>query len=280
MKPVGKCDVSCVVLTKNEEINLPRCLASVAWCDRVVVVDSGSTDRTLEVAGALGASTLTNIQVGAFDIAKQRNWALENAGLNSKWVLFLDADEEVTAELKRAILEASSAENELNSYQLTPKYLFWGQWLRRTQGYPNWHPRLLRLGQVSFTGGVWEHFDSRSKCGFIHEPYNHYANSKGLSDWLARHDRYSTWDAIKIADYLENKDPAALGTDRKIRLRTLAARLYPLRPPARFINTYVLRLGFLEGLPALVFCGLYFFYEFITVVKVVEQRRTRARLPL
>jgi hypothetical protein len=97
---------------------------------------------------------------------------------------------------------------------------------------------------------------------------------------LARHDRYSSWDAGQIVDYLETGDRDRLGTTRKLGLRRWAARCWPLRPWARFSQMYVLRGGFLEGRPAFVFCLLYFFYEWMTVVKIVELRRCRRHLPL
>ena len=272
--------IASVVLTKNEEPNIGRCLRSVVWCNERVVVDSGSIDRTGEIVEATGASFLTHVQSGVFNIANQRNWALESAGISSEWVLFLDADEEVTPALRAAIETELAGELIFNAYELTPRYLFWGKWLKRTQGYPNWHPRLVRRGHVGFTGGVWEHFDARAHTGRITEPYNHYANSKGLSDWLARHDRYSSWDAQKIAHFLEAGDPAALGTQRKLRLRLWAARFYPLRPFLRFLHIYILRLGFTEGRAALVFSSLYFFYEWMTVIKIVELKRSRRGAPL
>jgi glycosyltransferase involved in cell wall biosynthesis len=273
--------LACVVLTKNEEINVERCLRSLGWCDECVIVDSGSTDRTAAVGRAAGARVEVNVQKGAFNIAEQRNWALTRAGISADWVLFLDADEEVTPELRDALLaELQRNADGCNAYELTPKYLFWGRWLKRTQGYPNWHPRLVRRTEAGFTGGVWEHFDARARIGRIQEPYNHFANSKGLSDWLARHDRYSTWDAQKIVDFLASGDAAALGTTRKARLRLWAARLYPLRPFVRFAHTYLIRRGFLEGFPAFMFCTLYFFYEWMTVVKVIELKRQRRGQPL
>jgi glycosyltransferase involved in cell wall biosynthesis len=272
--------LACVVLTKNEESNVERCLLSIAWCSERVIVDSGSTDQTVARARAAGGRVETHVQPGAFNIAEQRNWALQSVGIQADWVLFLDADEEVTPALRAAIETALAGEPNFNAYELTPRYLFWGKWLKRTQGYPNWHPRLVRRGHVGFTGGVWEHFDARAHTSRITEPYNHYANSKGLSDWLARHDRYSSWDAQKIANFLEAGDPAALGTRRKLRLRLWAARFYPLRPFLRFLHIYILRLGFTEGRAAFVFSSLYFFYEWMTVIKIVELKRFRRGAPL
>ena len=270
-----------VVLTKNEEGNLGRCFASLAWCAHIVVVDSGSNDRTTETAARLGARVFTHVQPGPFNIAEQRNWALEHDAITTPWVLFLDADETVpaslAAELKRVVGDPKC---EFDALELTPRYLFWGKWLKRTQGFPNWHPRVVRVGRTRYAGGVWEHFSAGARIGRISIPYDHYANSKGLSDWLVRHDRYSSWDAEKIAAFLVSGDSGALGTERKKDLRQWAARLWPLRPWARFFQMYFLRLGFLEGAPAFAFCLLYFVYEWMTVIKIVERRRRQKGLPL
>lgn len=270
-----------VILAVNERDNLARCVESLRWCEEIVVVDSGSTDGTCERAIELGCRVLTNIQEPPFKIDVQRNWALDHGGIATPWVLFLDADEVVPRELAET-LQSSCADPacQFDAFELTPRYLFWGKWLKRTQGYPNWHARVVRLGNASFTGGVWEHFAPGTKVGRIDVPYDHHANSKGLSDWLARHDRYSSWDAARIAEFLESGDPAALGTARKARLRSRAARWWPFRPWVRFFQMYFLRLGFLEGRAAFAFCILYFFYEWMTVVKIVQIRRLRSNLPL
>jgi glycosyltransferase involved in cell wall biosynthesis len=273
--------ITAVVLTKNEVSNLERCFASLRWCAQVVVLDSGSIDGTREKAQELGARVFTHVQAPPFKIDVQRNWALDHAEIGTPWVLFLDADETVPTELALELMRVCSDETcSFDAFELTPRYLFWGQWLKRTQGYPNWHPRLVRLGHARFTGGVWEHFAEGAKVGRIAIPYDHFANSKGLSDWLARHDRYSSWDAEKIVAYLDSGKDDALGSTRKVGLRRWAARLWPLRPWARFCQTYFLRLGFLEGRAAFSFCLLYFCYDWMTVVKIVERRRLREGLPL
>ena len=270
-----------VVLTKNEVSNLPRCFESLRWCREILVIDSGSSDGTQAEAERLGARVLVHVQPPPFKISEQRNWALSAGKISTPWVVFLDADEAIPENLANELMRvANEPDNDRDAYELTPRYLFWGTWLRRTQGYPNWHPRVVRLGRARFEGGVWEHFASGVKAGRIETPYDHFANSKGLSDWLARHDRYSSWDADKIVAYLATGDDAAFGTTRKVGLRRWAARCWPLRPWARFIQTYFLRLGFLEGRAAFAFCLLYFFYEWMTVVKVVEKRRHELGLPL
>lgn len=270
-----------VVLTLNERENLQRCITSLRWCDRICVVDSGSSDGTTEEAARLGAEVYTNKQVGRFLISAQRNWCLENCGFEAgSWVLFLDADETISSELAAEITKVTSSSVQIDGYEMTPRYFFWGRWLKRTQGFPNWHPRLAKAGTIWFEGGVWEHFNASDRIARISIPYDHHANSKGFSDWLERHIRYSNWDAEKIVDFLASGNADALGTSRKLRLRILAANLWPLRPVARFFHMYVLRGGCLEGKESLVFCLLYAFYEFMIVIKVAERLRAKKGLPL
>jgi len=275
-------DISAIILTKNEVCNLKRCTDSLQWCQEIIVVDSGSNDGTIQLAESLGAQVFVHIQPLPYLAAKQRNWALRNTNIKGEWVLFIDADEVIPLNLAREIqLICSSNNNQYNAFKLTPRYLFWGKWLKRTQGYPNWHDRLLKKGEVEFAdGGYWEHFTDDASIGKIDIPFDHFANSKGMSDWLERHDRYSSWDAQKIVDFLETGKLESLGTQNKIRLRVIAAKFWFLRPIARFVQMYFLRLGFLEGITSLVFCSLYAMYEFMIVVKIIEIKRKRDNLPL
>ena len=269
-----------VVLCLNEATNLPRCLASLAWCDELLVLDSGSSDGSQACAERHGARVLQHRQPGRFLISEQRNWALEHGALQSDWVLFLDADEEVGPACKQAIQETIGSPGAADGFELTPRYWFLGRWLKRTQGYPNWHPRLLRRGILQFEGGVWESFSNGAQVARIREPYEHYAFSKGIDDWLERHRRYADWEAERITAYLAGGGRAALGTRRWIRLRSLSAKLWQLRPVLRFTQKYVLQGGFLEGWQGLVFALLMACYDLITVIKVLERRREREGLPL
>ena len=273
--------IAAVVLTLNERENLVRCISSLRWCDRICVVDSGSLDGTLDVARSLGTEVFTHRQEGAFQISNQRNWCLEQCGFQQgDWVLFLDADETIPESLAPVIRQACGPAGMFDAYEMTPRYLFWGRWLRRTQGFPNWHPRLVRVGEVEFGGGVWEHFCGSGRIGRICEHYDHHANSKGFSDWLERHGRYSDWDAEKIVEFLGSGNVETLATTRKLQLRHAAARLWPLRPVARFLYMYCVRGGFLEGKESLVFCLLYAFYEYMIVIKIAERLRLKNGLPL
>jgi len=269
-----------VVLTLNEEQDLGRALKSLSWCDELLVLDSGSTDLTQQVAERHQARFIQHRQDPPFLITNQRNWALENCGLSSDWVLFLDADEEVGPHLVQAIQTCLRTCTSFDAYELTPRYWFLGRWLKRTQGYPNWHPRLIRRGYTRFEGGVWESFADGSNVARISVPYEHYAFSKGFDDWLERHQRYSSWDAAQIVAFLTTRSSATLATRRWRRIRLILSQLWWLRPPLRFLQKYVLQAGFLEGWQGLLFALMMAGYELMTVIKVIELLRRQKELPL
>lgn len=278
LKP--KPTVAGVVLCLNESVNLPRCLGSLSWCDERLVVDSGSQDGSQERARQLGAIVHEHKQPGRFLITEQRNWTIEHGGISSEWVLFLDADEAVGDACREAILHAIEASDAPDGFELTPRYWFLGRWLKHTQGYPNWHPRLLRRGSMQFEGGVWESFPADKRIGRIAEPYEHYAFSKGIDDWLERHRRYADWEADRITVFLKGGGSEALGTRRWLVLRRLSAKLWPLRPLLRFSQKYLLQGGFLEGWQGLLFCILMAGYDLITAIKIIELKRREAEQEL
>lgn len=272
--------IAAVVLTLNEETDLPRALRSLSWCDELIVLDSGSTDHTYEIAEEYGARFVKHIQSPPFLITDQRNWALDHADISSEWILFLDADEEVGELLAKAIRSCINSPVALDAYELTPRYWFLGRWLKHTQGYPNWHPRLVRRRKAYFEGGVWESFSHGSRVGKVKVPYEHYAFSKGFDDWLERHCRYATWDASEILAFNTNEGKYRIHTVRHKYLRKLAAKYFWFRPLARFVQKYLIQLGFLEGWQSLLFCLMMFSYDLMTVVKVIEAKRTSKGLPL
>lgn len=247
-----------------------RALCSLSWCDELLVLDSGSTDNTREVSESHNAKFLTHIQSSPFLISEQRNWALSNCSLESEWVLFLDADEEISDMLAYQIINSLS-DSRYDAYELTPRYWFLGKWLKRTQGYPNWHPRLVRRGCNQFTGGVWEAFANPNRVGRIRIPYEHYAFSKGIEDWLERHIRYSRWESDYTYKMLSGTSPSAFDTPRFKLLRILQARFWILRPFLRFSQKYILQLGFMEGWQGLIYSVLISFYDTIVVIKVIEK---------
>ena len=268
-----------VVLTLNEEHNLPRALKSLSWCDELLVVDSGSSDRTYHVATLNGARFIENRQTTPFQITEQRNWALQSAGLTTDWVLFIDADEEVRPPLAAMIRQLLYPNNPTDAYELAPRYWFLGKWLKYTQSYPNWHPRLVRRNSMTFEGGVWERFSDPSRVGRIPEPYEHYAFSKGIDDWIATHLRYAEEEASQTITILSSQK-GNLPIIRKKTLRIIAARLWPVRPFLRLFQKYILQLGFLDGWQSLLYCNLIFCYELFVVVKLIQYSRLKRGLSL
>jgi len=273
--------ISVVILTLNEEINLPSCLESLKWCDDVVVFDSYSSDRTVEIGKAAGARVLQR----AFDnYGAQRNAALE-VPYKNPWLFMLDADEQVTPELMYEMqAQLGQQDSEVSLYRMRRKDMFMGRWIRHSSGYPTWFGRLMRVGHVHVIRSINEEYHTDGKVGFLQEHLLHYPFNKGFSSWLEKHNRYSSMEAdlfenggnadLNIGD-LFNKDPVV----RRKAIKSCVYRL-PGRPFLIFLAIYFMRGGFLEGRPGFIYCVLKAFYEFMINCKVAENRMRRLGLPL
>lgn len=268
--------ISVVILTLNEAANLPRCLTSVAWSDDVVVLDSGSTDATVEVAQALGARVL----VRGFDsFAGQRNFAMEQAGFRHPWVLHLDADEVVTPALRDELLAiASAADARFPVYRLASKIIFMGRWLKHAGMYPAYQVRFGRGEALRFIdhGHGQREVQPPDQVGTLHQPLEHYNFSKGVNDWFARHLRYAEREARLML--VEREQPLRLGqlfgrdaTLRRRALKRLAARL-PMRPWLRFFYAGILRGGFLDGVAGLRYARMLAIYQQFIDLNLQELR--------
>lgn len=270
---INKPSIAGVVLALNEELDIGRALRSLGWCDELIVVDSGSTDQTIQVALSYGAKVLTNIQNGPFLITEQRNWVLENPEVKSEWIFFLDADEVVGPELAAYVKTNTIINTSHDAYELTPRFWFFGKWLKYTQGYPNWHPRLVKKHTVRFEGGVWESFSSHANIGRIDIPYEHYAFSKGLEAWTIRHLRYAKWDAMEILQSQQAHHlPNPIRTKRFSLARNLLKRVWPLRPLLRFMQKYLLQLGCLDGWQGLLYSLLIATFDLYVVILVLQHK--------
>jgi glycosyltransferase involved in cell wall biosynthesis len=273
--------LSVLILTLDEEHNLPDCLWSVDWCDDVVVLDSLSTDGTVEVARRCGAKV---VQRPFDDFAGQRNFAMRSIDFRHPWVFHLDADERFTPEL-RAACQAAVAEDLKSAYFVPAKVIFMGRWIRRASLYPSYQVRLVKKGEVGFVQkghGQQEH-DARRGVGMISEPYLHFPFSRGLDEWRERHDRYSSQECaatlaqpaatrLDLAGIVSWNDPVR----RRRALKALSSRV-PCRGLVRFLYMYVLRLGVLDGRPGLVYCRLMARYEGQIRRKARDARARAAR---
>ena len=269
-------NVSVLILTKNEQANIVRCLESVSWSDDVLVVDSFSTDRTVELVRAQGAKVLQN---RFLDFAHQRNWGLQNGGLKHDWVLHLDADEVVSPALKDELLKAAK-ENRKSAFRLASKTIFQGRWLKYSGLYPSYQVRFGLRDKLRFhmVGHGQRETLPPGEVGTLQEPLLHYSFEKGLSDWIERHNRYSTAEAqlllqndggmvFRWSDAFSVSNPTA----RRRALKHLFAQL-PFRPTLRFLYMFCFRLGFLDGRAGFTYCRLLSIYEYFTVLKIKEMK--------
>lgn len=262
--------VSVVILTFNEERNIVRCLDSLSWCDDVVVVDSGSSDRTVELATAKGARVIGR----AFDnFAGQRNFALDSASFRHDWILHLDADEAITEPFKAKLSELAPPEG-IFAYRVPSKLMFMGRWIRRSSMYPVYQVRLGRLGHFRFRqlGHGQVEAIPPVHIGVFDEPYLHYGFSKGMADWLTKHVRYAEDEAREALQSAAVERSAI--SDRYQRRRFLKRLSYRLpafsRPFLRFVYVYVLRLGFLDGRPGLIYAMMLSTYELMFSLMLVD----------
>lgn len=223
--------LSVAIITKNEEANLPRTLASVRWADEVVVVDSGSTDGTVETARSLGAKVICEAWHG---FGRQKNLAIENC--SSEWVLSLDADEEVSEELAKEIRTLLEGSPDADAYFLRRRNLFLGRWIRHGGYYPDPKLRLFRKGLAWF------------KERAVHETVQFSGTTRILHGDLIHH-AYPT-----LESYLEHMNRySSLGAEQAV-AKGKTSRSWPaflwnvlLNPAATFFYNYVFRLGFLDG---------------------------------
>ena len=134
--------ITILIAVKNEEVNIGACVKSAAWADQVLVVDSHSTDRTVEIASGLGADVRQFDYTGGWP--KKRNWALETLPIRNEWVLILDADERIPAELREEIEGIVSSDVRYDGYWVRLRVHFLGKWIRHASLYPSWQLRLIR----------------------------------------------------------------------------------------------------------------------------------------
>ncbi|MEO8617121.1 MAG: glycosyltransferase family 2 protein [Luteolibacter sp.] len=265
---------SILILTKNEEQNLPACLESAGWCDDIVVLDSYSCDKTCEIAAAKKARVLQRV---FDDFGGQRNYALDEISFKYPWVFHLDADERFNEELRQEC-ERVIAEDRHSAYFVPNRIIFLGKWIKRSTQYPYPQVRLLKVGEVRFakSGHGQRENDAKRGVGHIRVAYDHYNFSKGIADWVEKHNRYSSEEAGDLQDTcmgpvdwlgLFGSDPMP----RKRALKQCHARL-PGRWLVKFLYLYVVRLGVLDGYPGFVYCVLQGFYDFLIVAKKKEQR--------
>ncbi|MGF1520233.1 MAG: glycosyltransferase family 2 protein [Nodosilinea sp.] len=291
--PPAKIPISVLIPAKNEEQNLPACLASLERAAEVFVVDSQSSDRSEAIATAAGA------KVVQFDFdghwPKKKNWALDNLPFSHDWVLIVDCDERITPELWDEI-ETAIQRADFDGYYLNRRVFFLGTWIRHGGKYPDWNLRLFRhragryenlqTADIPNTGDneVHEHVMVTGPVGYLKHDMLH-EDFRDLYHWLARHNRYSNWEAQVYYNLLTGMgDGGTIGANllgdavqRKRFLKKIWVRL-PFKPLLRFVLFYILRLGFLDGRAGYIYGRLLSQYEYQIGVKLFELRQFGGQL--
>ncbi len=277
--------LSVIILTYNESLNLPKCLASLKPLNaEIFIVDSGSSDETVEIAKQ------ANCQVSYHPFenqAKQLNWALQNLPITTPWIIRIDADECVTPELAAELQEVlSQTSTQITGYQVKRRVFFMGRWIRHGGYYPTWLLRIWRNG-FGTCEQLWmdEHIvlsegeTAKLKHDIIDE------NHKGLSFWTDKHNRYSerelkqllTQEIALQQDVLLETDINSQAKQRRWVKKNLYGRspLF-LRAFIYFLLRYFIGLGFLDGMEGLIFHFLQgFWYRFLVDAKIYEMGKNQ-----
>lgn len=274
--------ISVLILTLNEEVNLPRCLESVSWSDDIVVFDSYSNDRTLEIANA---ASVRVIQRKFDNWASHQNWALKNIEFKYPWVYYSDADEVVTKELREEMLAISNDSDVKNvAYWVRYRNYFWGKWIKHCGIYPVWLLRFFQPDKIKWKRLVNPDPIIDGPEGRLIGHFEHYSFNKGLTAWFIKHSVYAEQEAYENLRELKESSVDFIGLisvlsppRRRKALKELSFRL-PLRPVFRFIYMYIFRLGFLDGRAGLTYCCLLSIYEYMIVLNMKEKSRCKKGL--
>ena len=278
---MAKLPLSVIILTYNEEKNIEECLKSVYdWVDEIFIVDSGSTDKTLEIA----KSYTDKIYQHPFkDYGKQRNWAQDNLPINKEWIFHLDADERVSSELSEELKGIFSRPVDIaDGFLVSRKTVFMGRWIKHGGHYPAYHLRIFRKDCGRCEDRIYDqHFYVNGKIKTLKKDIIDTVTSD-LDNWVFRHNR---WASLEAVETIQNKVYRRTHKNYKIKpdikgnpvekKRWLRRKYYTLpifiRPFFYFIYRYFFRLGFLDGKEGLIFHFLQgFWFRFLVDAKIYE----------
>ncbi len=254
--------ISLVMITYNEEINIRDCLESAKWMDEIVIVDSFSTDRTVEICREYTSSIIQRPFKG---YGEQKNFGIEQAKMD--WVFVLDADERIPEPLRREMEQILNLEqNEFSAYRLARKNFFYGHWLRWGGHYPDWQIRLFRRGAgLNDDFEPHHNFIYKGKLGTLQEPLIHYTE-RTISDHFPKHNRFTTLAAA-----------VRVKTCKKVHWYDLV-----FRPLITFYHVFFRKHAYRDGIPGLiqaVFKSLYTFVKYAKVWEILERKEYSEHAP-
>jgi glycosyltransferase involved in cell wall biosynthesis len=283
--------VSVIVPVRNEARNLPGCLESLRHAGEVYVVDSQSTDATVEIARSFGAHVVQFHYKGGWP--KKRQWAMESLPLAHEWIFLVDADEALTPELVQEIRNAIQ-DPRFNGYHIALRMHFLGRELRHSgasfeklslfrRGQGRFECRLKDQDESMADMEVHEHVVVEGKTARLQHPLLH-RNVESLSHYIRKHDEYSNWEArvwLEGEANAQDLEPSLFGSQAQ-RRRWLRKKFFaiPGSPLLFFFYKYIFRLGFLDGVPGLIYCsmqGIQFFHVKAKIYELKTQQSRRGR---
>jgi len=274
--------IAFMIPTKNEELNLPHALASVKdWAAQVFVLDSGSTDRTEAIARENGAEFVFHAWEG---YARQKNWGIEHLPITQPWVFILDADETITPELREELTRVATEDRcTENGFYINRYFIFLGKRIRHCGYYPSWNLRFFRRGKARYEDReVHEHMVVDGTTGYLQHHMEH-NDRRGLEDYIAKHNRYSTLEARELYRIEQHVTTGAMEFSfwggPISRRRWIKHKIWPRLPMkwlARWLYMYMFRIGFLDGAVGFHFCLFLAAYEHQISLKLKELRQAGA----
>jgi glycosyltransferase involved in cell wall biosynthesis len=276
-KPNSNADLTVIILTYNEEKNIAQALESVCgWAREVFVLDSFSSDRTLEIAENHETRFVQNRFEG---FVEQRNYALDHLPISTKWVFFLDADEWLTDDLKQEIGGIIRHDSDESGFYVKRRFIWMGKWVRHGY-YPVWLLRMMRLGKGRWEArSVNEHLVVEGKVGYLNNDIIH-EDHRSVSEWIVKHNVYAEFEATELARHnrQDRQLPARVFGTQAERKRWLRERVWNhlpplLRPLLYFTYRFLIRGGFLDGTRAFSYHVLQaLWYPMLIDLKYLELR--------
>ena len=268
--------ISVLILTRNEQHDLPGALDSVSWSDDIHVFDSHSTDSTVAIAEQAGA----RVHQRPFDdYATPRNAALTTIPFKHPWVFILDADERPTPELSREMQQLTlAAPDAVSAFRLRRRDFLFGTWLKHAQMSP-FYTRLIRPERCRYTRMVNEVLEVHGTVASLSYPLDHFPFSKGIAHWIEKHNRYSTMEAELIAGRRVVDNPSLTTAlrepdfhTRRVHQKAFFYRM-PGRPLLKWLYLVFVRRAILDGTAGVTYATLQSFYEYLIVLKTKELQR-------
>ena len=283
-----KTHISILILTKNEQQDLPGCLKSVAWSDDIHVFDSMSTDETVAIAEQFGAKVTQrgygeNKLTFGGDESHHRNWGLKNIPFKYSWVFTIDADERMTPELINAVQEVVKSPADHVAFRVQRRDFFLGTWLRHVQTSP-YYVRLFMPAKMHYERLINPVLLADGPVGKVSGYLDHFPFSKGIGHWIDRHNSYSRFEAEQIVDNRRSNTAFSVLKaftakdfhERRFHQKELFYRL-PFRPLIKFLLLYIGKRGFLDGRAGFTYAMLQSIYEYFIVLKTRELQEQQGK---